>query len=103
MIVLDSMGGNKTEAVSNIRHYLAAEWKAKMCADEEEFEFSSKEMRTVRPSKPEQENYTDCGIYLLHYIEKMFSRYVILLLCHVLSLDDILVLPNITGLDRFKI
>jgi len=73
MIVLDSMGGNKTAAVSNIRHYLAAEWKAKMCADEEEFEFSSKEMRTVRPSKPEQENYTDCGIYLLHYIEKMFT------------------------------
>jgi len=73
MIVLDSMGGNKTAAVSNIRHYLAAEWKAKMCGDEEEFEFSSKEMRTVRPSKPEQENYTDCGIYLLHYIEKMFT------------------------------
>jgi len=73
MIVLDSMGGNKTAAVSNIRHYLAAEWKAKMCGDEEEFEFSSKEMRTVRPAKPEQENYTDCGIYLLQYIEKMFT------------------------------
>jgi hypothetical protein len=75
IIVLDSMGGNKTAAVSNIRHYLAAEWKAKMCGeegDEEEFEFSSKEMKTVRPVKPEQENYSDCGIYLLHYIEHMF-------------------------------
>ena len=73
MIVLDSMGGNKTAAVSNIRHYLAAEWKAKMCGDEKEFEFSSKQMRTVRPAKPEQENGTDCGIYLLQYIEKMFT------------------------------
>jgi len=76
MIVLDSMGGNKTTAVSNIRHYLSAEWKAKMCGeegDEDEYEFTSKEMRTVRPQKPEQENYSDCGIYLLHYIEMMFK------------------------------
>eukprot|EP00092_Neocalanus_flemingeri_P033060 GFUD01035954.1.p1 GENE.GFUD01035954.1~~GFUD01035954.1.p1 ORF type:complete len:1471 (+),score=415.21 GFUD01035954.1:79-4491(+) len=76
MIVLDSMGGNKSAAVTNIRHYLAAEWKAKMCGeegDEDEYEFSSKEMKTVRPKKPEQENYSDCGIYLLHYIEMMFK------------------------------
>jgi len=75
MIVLDSMGGNKTAAVSNIRHYLAAEWKAKMCGenDEDEYEFTSKQMRTIRPLKPEQENYSDCGIYLLQYIEKIFQ------------------------------
>ena len=103
MIVLDSIGGTRSAAVSNIRHYLAAEWKAKMCGDEEEFEFSSKEMRTVRPAKPEQENYTDCGIYLLQYIEKMFTRFVILLSCHILSLNHFLVLPNITGLVRLKI
>ena len=79
MIVLDSMGGNKNTAVRNIRHYLSAEWKAKMCGeegDEDEYEFTSKEMKTVRPQKPEQENYSDCGIYLLHYIEMMFKRLV---------------------------
>ena len=75
LIVLDSMGDSKTDAVSIIRDYLAAEWKAKMCG-EKQFEFSSKEIRTVRPTKPEQENYTDCGIYLLQYIEKMFDRLV---------------------------
>ena len=81
MIVLDSMGGNKTGAVSNIRQYLAAEWKAKMCTDEnleDVYEFSGKEMKTVRPIKPEQENFSDCGIYLLHYIEMMFKRFEIL-------------------------
>ena len=76
MIVLDSMGGSKTDAVSIIRDYLAAEWKTKMFG-KEQFKFSSKEIRTVRPKKPEQENYTDCGIYLLKYIEKMFERLVI--------------------------
>ena len=79
MIVLDSMGGNKNTAVRNIRHYLSAEWKAKMCGeegDENEYEFTSKEMKTVRPQKPEQENYSDLGIYLLHYIEMMFKRLV---------------------------
>ena len=75
--MLDSLGGNKTAAVANIRQYLAAEWKAKMCGDEgdeNEYEFSSKEMITMRPQKPGQENNSDCGIYLLHYIEMMFKR-----------------------------
>ena len=39
-----------------------------------EVEFSSKSMRVVRPVKPEQTNYSDCGIYLLHYVEKIFNR-----------------------------
>jgi hypothetical protein len=30
-------------------------------------------MRTLRPVKPEQHNYSDCGIYLLHYVEKIFG------------------------------
>ena len=76
MIVLDSMGGNKTAAVSNIRHYLAAEWKAKMCGenDEEEYKFTEEQMRTIRPKKPQQKNSFDCGIYLLDYMEKIFQR-----------------------------
>merc|ERR1719153_127021 len=36
-------------------------------------EFSKKVMRVVRPDKPEQHNYSDCGIYLLHYVEKIFA------------------------------
>lgn len=30
-------------------------------------------MGTLRPVKPEQPNYSDCGIYLLHYVEKIFG------------------------------
>ena len=39
----------------------------------EEVDFSKKSMRTLWPVKPEQHNYSDCGIYLLHYVEKIFS------------------------------
>merc|ERR1719234_2734440 len=69
-IVLDSLGESKTTAVNNVRSYLEHEWDAKMS---EEVDFSKKSMRTLWPVKPEQHNYTDCGIYLLHYVEKIFS------------------------------
>jgi len=82
IIVLDSMGGTKNAAVSNIRQYLAQEWRTRKVelADGEELPeyqelptFSSKEMRVLRPSKPEQNNYSDCGLFLLYYVEKIFS------------------------------
>ena len=66
------MGGVKERAVTIIRQYLAHEWRAKR--DDEET-FSSRDMRLFRPEKPLQENSTDCGIYLLHYVEKIFSEY----------------------------
>ena len=40
----------------------------------EEVDFSRESMRTLRPVKPEQHNYSDGGIFLLHYVEKIFSR-----------------------------
>ena len=39
----------------------------------EEVDFSKKNMRTLWPVKPEQHNYSDGGIYLLHYVEKILS------------------------------
>jgi len=69
-IILDSLGESKTTAVNNVRSYLEHEWEAKMLED---VDFSKNSMRTLRPIKPEQHNYSDCGIYLLHYVEKIFS------------------------------
>merc|ERR1719300_872653 len=70
-LVLDSLGGNKSAAVTNIRKYLKVEWSQKM-NEFDEVDFSSEQMKTVRPKKPEQENFSDCGIFLLHYVEKIF-------------------------------
>ena len=32
------------------------------------------QMRTLQPNNPEQQNQSDCGIYLLHYVEKVFEN-----------------------------
>jgi len=76
VLVLDSIGGTKSAAVTNIRHYLAqCEWRKKKCTGEEpskEFDFTAAEMRTIRPRKPEQQNGSDCGIFLLQYVENIF-------------------------------
>jgi len=71
-LVLDSLGGNKTAAVTNIRKYLNVEWSQKVNAFDD-VDFSSEQMKTIRPKKPEQENFSDCGIFLLHYVEKIFE------------------------------
>jgi len=77
VIVLDSLGGSKNSAVNNLRQYLAQEWRKKMCTGQdtsEEFAFSAREMRTIQPSKPEQDNGSDCGLFLLNYVENMFKN-----------------------------
>ena len=73
-LVLDSLGGGKSGAVENIRHYLEQEWLAKN-PEHTNVSFRKKDIKTVRPKKPEQENFSDCGIFLLHYVEKIFKRY----------------------------
>lgn len=79
-IVLDSMKERQSTAVKNIRRYLAVEWNKKKCGGVKsskawltELDVSSKRMSVVRPKKPEQENSSDCGIFLLHYVEKIFE------------------------------
>ena len=76
IVVLDSMGGCKGLAVNNIRQYLEEEWRSRKClhADELQYEFNDREMKTLKPTKPEQQNYSDCGLFLLHYVEKIFGR-----------------------------
>jgi len=69
LILLDSMGGDNDKLVAKIRQYLTEEWKAKTGGKET---FGKREVRLVKPEKPEQLNFTDCGVYLLQYIEKMF-------------------------------
>ena len=30
-------------------------------------------MRVVVPKPPQQDNYSDCGVFLLHYVDWMFT------------------------------
>ena len=73
VLVLDSLNKLQAGAVANIRSYLAMEWAARGGGGNHTFD--SRVMKTLRPSrKPEQQNGDDCGIYLLYYIEQMFTR-----------------------------
>ena len=55
------------------RDYLAAEWAAKVCKKEGPKFFSEDKIKVLRPSKPNQKNTTDCGLFFLHYTEKILE------------------------------
>jgi len=71
ILVLDSLGGERKRAVRIIRKYLASEYQAKKM--EGKRGFSDVDIPSIRPVKPLQPNGTDCGVYLLHYAEKIFE------------------------------
>lgn len=50
--------------------YLQEEWKAKMCSEQS---FGNGVMNGWSPLVPQQDNYTDCGIYLLQYVESFLK------------------------------
>ena len=68
---MDSLGGDNKEVVDMIKEYLVIELMNQM-GDKNLQEV--KEMRVVWPCLPQQDNYTDCGVFLLHYVEKMLKR-----------------------------
>ena len=67
LVVMDSLGGENKEVSDNIKEYLAIELNKKM--DEKLLM-----VKVVHPTLPQQENFTDCGVFLLHYVEEMFKR-----------------------------
>ena len=73
--MLDSLPADRSEAVNNIRDYLSQEWKRVNLDFAETFKaFDNSEMELICPVLPVQHNGFDCGVYLLHYSEKLFER-----------------------------
>ena len=73
IILLDSMGKYQSNTVRAIRNYLSQEWGLSKERGGN-FQFSEEEMKLIKPHKPEQTNHYDCGIFLLHYLERIFAR-----------------------------
>ena len=70
MIILDSLeDGLKSSVCVNLRSYLSMEWRAKMGSERE---FSVETMPAYCPRIPQQTNLTDCGLFLLQYVESFF-------------------------------
>lgn len=57
--------------MSTLREYLSEEWKAKK---KTQLSFCYSNMRGYTPMTPQQGNYSDCGVYLLQYVESFLEN-----------------------------
>lgn len=74
--MFDSLYGNthnccRAKNVATIREWLAEEYRAKYNGAERDFSINVVKGHTVKV--PQQTNYTDCGLFVLHFFEKFFQ------------------------------
>jgi len=74
ILTFDSLtGGSKARTHQTLREYLSCEWKNKMVpSGAEEKVFAKDNMAGGCPKVQQQPNFSDCGIYLLQYVESFF-------------------------------
>ena len=53
--------------------YLQVEWDLKKKAKEGARVFNKDTIKGANPKAPQQTNFSDCGVYLLHYVESFFE------------------------------
>ena len=53
--------------------YLQVEWDVKQSAREGSRTFDKDTVKGASPKIPQQMNYSDCGIYILQYVESFFK------------------------------
>jgi hypothetical protein len=86
IITLDSLGTSHTNACTNLKDYLVQEIKAKLDIDIPR----PGSVGTTAKNIPRQNNYSDCGLFLLSYIEMFFKNpdeFVSGILQHELDVD----------------
>ncbi|XP_077631020.1 sentrin-specific protease 7 isoform X2 [Crocuta crocuta] len=71
ILILDSLKAASVQnTVQNLREYLEVEWEVKRKTHRE---FSKTNMVDLCPKVPKQDNSSDCGVYLLQYVESFFK------------------------------
>ncbi|KAK9692716.1 Ulp1 protease family, C-terminal catalytic domain [Popillia japonica] len=71
ILIFDSLAGaSRSRVVATLRDYLTCEYKAKLNKDKL---FNKDTIKCACPKVPQQTNFTDCGLYLLQYVESFFS------------------------------
>jgi len=81
IIVFDSLGLKHVQTIKALRDYLVEEAKAKRDMD-----IAKEDIVGVHAKVPTQSNHCDCGVFLLHYVERFLGE-------PDLYLRDILVSP----------
>lgn len=71
ILIFDSLAGaSRARVVATLRDYLSCEYVAKLG---EEQIFSKNTIKGACPKVPQQSNFTDCGLYVLQYVESFFK------------------------------
>ncbi|KAM6439086.1 sentrin-specific protease 7 [Rhynochetos jubatus] len=75
ILILDSLkAGSVQKTVQVLREYLEAEWEAKRKTHRD---FNKSTMIDLCPRVPKQDNSSDCGVYLLQYVESFFQNPIV--------------------------
>ncbi|XP_008939125.1 PREDICTED: sentrin-specific protease 7 [Merops nubicus] len=75
ILILDSLkAGSVQKTAQVLREYLEVEWETKRKTHRE---FSKSTMIDLCPRVPKQDNSSDCGVYLLQYVESFFQNPIV--------------------------
>ncbi|KAL6436026.1 hypothetical protein ACFW04_005678 [Cataglyphis niger] len=71
ILIFDSLAGaSRARVVATLRDYLSCEYFAKLGIEKT---FTKDTIKGACPKVPQQSNFTDCGLYVLQYVESFFK------------------------------
>ncbi|XP_069582622.1 sentrin-specific protease 6 isoform X3 [Ranitomeya imitator] len=72
ILIMDSLRGpSRSNVVKTLREYLEVEWEVKKGSKRS---FSKDYMKGSNPRVPQQNNFSDCGVFVLQYVESFFEN-----------------------------
>ncbi|XP_062266950.1 sentrin-specific protease 6 isoform X3 [Platichthys flesus] len=72
ILIMDSLRGPaRSTVVKTLREYLEVEWEVRKGTQRS---FGKDVMRGSSPRVPQQDNFSDCGVYILQYVESFFQN-----------------------------
>ncbi|XP_039527472.1 sentrin-specific protease 6 isoform X2 [Pimephales promelas] len=72
ILIMDSLRGpTRSTVVKTLRQYLEVEWEVKKGSQRS---FGKEVMKGSSPRVPQQDNFSDCGVYVLQYVESFFEN-----------------------------
>ncbi|XP_034965461.2 sentrin-specific protease 6 isoform X3 [Zootoca vivipara] len=75
ILLMDSLRGpSRSNVVRTLREYLEVEWEVRKGTKRS---FSKDVMKGSNPKVPQQNNFSDCGVYVLQYVESFFETPIV--------------------------
>lgn len=72
ILIMDSLRGPaRSTVVKTLREYLEVEWEVRKGTKRS---FGKDVMKGSSPRVPQQDNFSDCGVYILQYVESFFEN-----------------------------